>query len=167
VFHEDTVAFAWAVPDASPRERIRERFEEVAALVVATLIKLGVEARVGEVPGEYCPGEWSVNARGRAKLMGVGQRVVRAATHVGGVIVVGGADRVRDVLVPVYRALEFPWDPATTGSIDAEIGAVDVDIVADAFAHEVGLVHDLGETPLDPALLRASEERRDEFTPPG
>jgi hypothetical protein len=26
----------------------------------------------GEVPGAYCPGDWSVNARGERKLMGVG-----------------------------------------------------------------------------------------------
>ena len=31
----------------------------------------------GEVAGEYCPGQHSVNARGERKLMGVGQRLIR------------------------------------------------------------------------------------------
>ena len=44
--------------------------------------------------------------RGReAQADGRGQRLATAAVHVGGVIVVSGAERVRGVLVPVYRAL--------------------------------------------------------------
>jgi hypothetical protein len=62
-----------------------------------------------------------VNARGRAKLMGVGQRIVQGAAHVGGVVVVTGADRIRDVLIPVYRALELEWDPGTVGSVADEV----------------------------------------------
>ena len=71
--------------------------------IAAALCDLGVDARVGEVEGEYCPGEYSVNARGALKLMGVGQRIVRGAAHVGGVLVVGRSDRTRRVLEPVYR----------------------------------------------------------------
>jgi lipoate-protein ligase A len=82
---------------------------------------LGVDARVGEVPGEYCPGEHSVNAGGRRKLMGVGQRLIQGAAHVGGVVVVGGGDRVRDVLTPVYRDLGLEWDPTTAGSLRDEV----------------------------------------------
>ena len=37
--------------------------------------------------------------------MGVGQRLVRGAAHVGGVVVVDQGDRIRDVLLPVYDAL--------------------------------------------------------------
>lgn len=121
VFHEDTIAFSWAIPDPSGMEGTRRRFESLAAIMAAAFRSLGIDARVGEVPGEYCPGEHSVNARGATKLMGVGQRIVAGAAHVGGVVVVGGSDRVRDVLVPVYRALDLDWDPATTGSLEDEI----------------------------------------------
>jgi octanoyl-[GcvH]:protein N-octanoyltransferase len=120
VFHQGTLAFSWAIPDPSPREGIRPRFEEIAAIMAEAFRSLGVDARVGEVPGEYCPGEHSVNARGKTKLMGVGQRVVAGAAHVGGVVVVAGADRIREVLLPVYEALELEWDPATAGSLEDE-----------------------------------------------
>lgn len=120
VFHQGTLAFSWARPDPSPREGIRPRFEEVAGIMAEALRSLGVDARVGEVPGEYCPGEHSVNARGTTKLMGVGQRVVADAAHVGGVVVVTGADRVREVLLPVYEALKLDWNPATVGSLEDE-----------------------------------------------
>src|SRR5207244_3727585 len=80
-----------------------------------------IVARGGEGPGEYCPGEHSVNARGQVKVMGVGQRLVATAAHVGGVIVVSGAERIRQVLVPVYEALGLTWDPSTVGALADEV----------------------------------------------
>jgi octanoyl-[GcvH]:protein N-octanoyltransferase len=74
VFHEGTIAFSWAIPDPSAREGIRRRFDEIAGIMVEAMRSLGVDARIGEVPGEYCPGEHSVNARGETKVVGVGQR---------------------------------------------------------------------------------------------
>jgi len=137
VFHSGTLAFAWAMPVAELRAGIQERFDALAEIVAAALRRLGVDARVGEVPGEYCPGEHSVNARGRVKLMGVGQRVVRGAAHVGGVIVVAGSGRVRAVLEPVYGALGLPFDPATAGAVEDEIGPVAPERVAEALLEEL------------------------------
>ena len=106
VFHGGTIAFSWTMPDAVPREDVMARFDEAADIMMRALRRLGIDARVGEVPGEYCPGQHSVNARGERKLMGVGQRLIRGAAHVGGVVVVSGGERIRDVLLPVYDALE-------------------------------------------------------------
>jgi len=117
VFHEHTLAFAWASSDPEPRAGIQERFETVADVMVEAFDKLGIDARIGELPGEYCPGQWSVNVGGRVKVMGVGQRLIRGAAHVGGVVVVDDGERIRDVLIPVYRALELDWDPRTSGAL--------------------------------------------------
>ena len=136
VFHEQTLAFAWSMPDSSPRENVDARFEEIAGIVAAALQGLGVDARIGEVPGEYCPGRHSVNALGKAKLMGVSQRVIRRAAHVGGVIVVGGSQRIKDVLKPVYEALGVTWRPETTGSIEDEVRGVGYDSVREAILGE-------------------------------
>jgi octanoyl-[GcvH]:protein N-octanoyltransferase len=121
VFHEGTLELAHAVPDPDPKPRIHERFEATATLIARALRGLGVDARVGEVPGEYCPGRWSVNAAGARKLAGIGQRVVAGGSHTGAVIVVGGAERVREVLEPVYQALELEWDPRTVGAVEDEV----------------------------------------------
>ncbi|MGZ8786485.1 MAG: hypothetical protein ACXW1Y_13095, partial [Acidimicrobiia bacterium] len=43
------------------------------------------------------------------------------AAHVGGVIVVWGGDWISEVLIPVYRALDLPWNPTTSGDL---VGAV-------------------------------------------
>lgn len=143
VYHDQTLAFAWTVPDPAPIERITERFVSLAERLATACRALGVDARVGAVAGEYCPGAYSVNARGRTKLMGVGQRLTRRAAHVGGVIVVGDSDRVREILVPVYDALGIPWDPETVGSLADEIGPVLLDQVAEAVLEEFGRDYDL------------------------
>jgi len=151
VFHEDTIAFSWIVPDPVPRLRIRQRFEWLSSLMAEAFLRLGVDARIGAVPGEYCPGEHSVNARGSVKLMGVGQRLVKGAAHVGGVVVVDGAARVREVLVPVYDALGLAWDPVTVGALADEAPGVTwegaIGAVQEAFARSRGLT--VGAVPAD------------------
>jgi lipoate-protein ligase A len=117
VFHEGTLAFSWATPDPDPKTRIEERFKTISGIMADAFDTLGIDARVGQLPGEYCPGDWSVNVGGRVKVMGVGQRIVRGAAHVGGVVVVDHGHRIRDVLIPIYRALHLDWDPRTAGSL--------------------------------------------------
>ncbi len=84
---------------------------------------------MGEVPGEYCPGAYSVNARGSVKLIGTAQRLVRGGALLGASIVVGDGPGVRAVLRDVYAALELEWDDATAGSVDDEVAGVTVDEV--------------------------------------
>jgi lipoate-protein ligase A len=166
VFTRQTLGFAWCVPDADPRASIGARFEEIAAAIAAALRGLGVDARVGAIPGEYCPGEHSVNARGRTKLMGVGQRIVKRAAHVGGVIVLGASERIRGVLVPVYERMGFAWDPASVGSIEDEIGAVAREAVIDALLAELAQRHDLERAPIANGLLAAAENSEHEHRLP-
>jgi lipoate-protein ligase A len=137
VFEQHALAFAWTVPARDARAGIRARFEVLSTLVARALCSLGVDARVGEVAGEYCPGEFSVNARGAVKLMGVGQRVLRRAAHVGGVIVVRGAPRVAAVLEDVYAALGFPLDGSRTGAVEEEVPGLDAQAVADALVAQI------------------------------
>jgi hypothetical protein len=70
---------------------------------------------------------------------------------VGGVVVVRDAERVRDALVRVYRALEIPWDPATAGSVEDEVGPISLAEVADAleaaFARRLDLVAGVPDAP--------------------
>jgi octanoyl-[GcvH]:protein N-octanoyltransferase len=153
VFHEGTLACSWAVPDHRPPARTTERFRELAELLADVLGRLGVDARVGELPGEYCPGAWSVNARGRTKLVGIGQRLIAGGAHRGAVIVVGGSERIREVLVPVYEALDLEWDPATAGSVEDEIGELELAAVEEAILAGLARDYDLREEGLDGTTL--------------
>jgi len=147
VFHEGTLELAHAVPDPDPRRTIHDRFEATAELIAEALGALGIDARVGEVAGEYCPGRWSVNAGGARKLAGIGQRVISGGAHVGTVIVAADAAAVREVLEPVYAALGLAWDPATVGAVERPWDAVR-DAVLAQYAQRFELVEDVvdGET---------------------
>jgi lipoate-protein ligase A len=152
-FHEGTIGLAHAVPDPSPRQGIRRRFESTAARLTRALAGLGVDARVGQVPGEYCPGTYSVNARAEVKLAGIGQRLIAQAAHVGGVIVVSGARRLRDVLSPVYDALSLEWSPDATGEVASEAPDVTWEGVRDALLAEYGREHELVQAEPDERTL--------------
>lgn len=157
VYAREVLAFAWVMPAPDPRIGITERFDEVATLVVDALHELGVDARIGEVPGEYCPGSHSVNARGRVKLMGVGQRVVRGAAYVGGAIVTGGSARLRTVLGPVYAALGLPFDPQALGSVEDERPGTRPDEVGTALLDVLARDHVLEPGALEPELVARAE----------
>jgi lipoate-protein ligase A len=158
VFHPGTIAFAWAFPDATPRERVRHRFDLVAGIMADSFRRLGVDARIGEVPGEYCPGSHSVNVGGRRKVMGVGQRLVARAAHVGGVVVVDRAVDVRRVLLPVYRRLDIAWDPDTTGDLASALPGIDVEAVAATVLDRVAEEAELVEVEPDSDTLDLAEQ---------
>jgi lipoate-protein ligase A len=153
VFHEQTLHLGHAAPDGDPRPRITRRFETTAALLARAFQRLSIDAHVGEIEGEYCPGAHSVNARGAVKLMGVAQRVIKDGAHMGAVIVVADADRVRDVLSPVYAALGLEWRPETTGSLADERPGLTWDAACAAIEAEYTELYSLEPAELDAETL--------------
>jgi len=141
-----------------------ERFAAMTELVRAALARLGVRAAVGALPGEYCPGAWSLHAGG-VKLAGISQRVVRGAAWTEGFVIAGGGDRVRAVLVDVYAALGLEWDPATAGDlVSAGAPATSWDAAAGALRAELARRHELVAEPLSARTLaraRALRARHD------
>ena len=107
-------------PDALSPSGMQDRFEEFGELLAEVLRGFGIDARVGEVPGEYCPGAHSVNARGQVKLVGTAQRMVRNAWLFSSVVMFDDADPVRSLLKTVYDELELPFDPASVGAVHDE-----------------------------------------------
>jgi lipoate-protein ligase A len=151
VFHSGTLAFAWTISEPEPRAKVHERFELLAQVMAGAFRDMGLDARIGQVEGEYCPGAYSVNLAGRLKVMGVGQRLVRGAAHVGGVVVVEGSDRLRDVLTPVYDALNLTWRPETAGALADAIPGVDLEAVRRAIVERFGRIAEIthGAVPED------------------
>jgi octanoyl-[GcvH]:protein N-octanoyltransferase len=160
LYHEGTIALSWVTSDPNPTSGTHSRFEQLAELLAAALRGLGVDARVGEVPGEYCPGAYSVNARGTSKLVGIGQRIVSGGAHLGVVVVVRDSALVREALERVYDALGLEWDPATAGSVEDELGSVELAAVEEAILDQIREAgHELREATLDPETLELAERR--------
>ena len=167
VFHEGTLAFSWAIPTPDPLREITERFHVIDRVVVRSLRGLGFDARVGEVPGEYCPGRYSVNLGGRWKVMGVGQRLRRGVAHVGGVVVVSGRAPINRVLTPVYRELGFDWEREATGSLRAVRPDVTASRVAGALITELASEAELSAGGLDASTLGLAARFLPDHIPPG
>jgi len=130
----ESIAFAWARPDPDAHLHIRPRFEHLAEWIRASLARLGLDARIGPLPGEYCSGEFSVNLAGRVKVMGVGQRVIRGGAHVGGVLTLAQSETLRAVLIPIYEALEIEFRPETAGGLRDLEPDLEVETVLDSMA---------------------------------
>lgn len=160
VYDEGCLVIDEVVADDEALARIRDRFESVAERQAGVLRGLGVDARVGQVPGEYCPGAFSVNARGQAKLLGAAQRVIRGASLLSTVVVVESAQRIRPVLRDVYRALALDWEPATAGGISDEIYNVRVADVEEAMLDELAGRYDLLSGTIGARELAAVAARR-------
>ena len=127
---------------------LETRFQYYGTLYASVLEELGIDARVGAVPGEYCPGAHSVNARGVVKLVGTGQRVVRNAWLFSTLIVLGDDDVLWGLLTDIYRLLELPFDPVSVGSLSGET----VDLDPAALERRVVAAY----SPTEPAALDAA-----------
>ena len=134
-YHHGSLIIDHIQPEADAMFGFRKRFEYFGELFTTMLQSLGVDAAVGEIPDEYCAGEYSVHAvltpEYRIKLAGTAQRVVKGAWLFSTSLVVENAEPVRDVLTDVYKALELPLDPTTVGAVDDAVPGVTVADVID------------------------------------
>jgi lipoate-protein ligase A len=120
-YHEGCLGIDELLGEPDPIAGMHDRFRATGVRLAGALRSLGVDARVGSVPREFCPGEFTVNARGAVKLVGTAQRVIRHASLLAASVAVDGADALRAVLTDVYEALELDWDPATVGAVASEV----------------------------------------------
>jgi len=139
---------------------IRERFQGLGQLLADMLRSLGVDAQVGPVPGEYCPGEFSVNDGRGHKLVGTAQRLVRGGWLFSSMIIVTGARQVSDVLDPIYRALGLQFDPATVGAVEDAIPGITVDQVEAAVVQAYDALGELVLTEVPLAVERLADDSR-------
>ena len=114
-FSGTTVSFLRATPVEDGRSSITDRYEATIEVVREALSQLGVEASDGEPDGAFCPGTHSLSADG--KIVGLAQRVRRDTAVISGIVVVSDHEEINEVLDPVYRALEIPFERTATGSI--------------------------------------------------
>ncbi len=139
VYHRGSVVVDHVLrtPDAS-RDPI-ERFRRFAALHAAVLTGLGADARIGAVPGEYCPGDHSVNLGGTRKVVGSAQRVTRDGWLFSSIVQVTGASALRGPLTAAYARLGYDFDPATVGTLEDDLPGVTVEAVTAALLAAYGV----------------------------
>lgn len=112
----------WAEP--------RVRFERFSGALRAALRRFDDDVRVGEVPGEFCPGEYSLNVGGRTKVVGVAQRVTRHGWLISALLNVNHSEETGELIDRVYAMLDYEWDRGTYGALGKPGALIAVDDVA-------------------------------------
>lgn len=161
----DTGTFGFSIvrpADEGERRRdIRERYDEAADLVLGAFSRLGLEAEVGEVREEFCPGDHSVRVGGweeGTKVVGIAQRLTRRATSVGGIVLVHGEGALSRVLEKVYGALGLPFRPGSVGSLHRAGVKAELDKVVGAFAAEAVFRYGAEPANVDSRTLEAARK---------
>lgn len=143
-------------------EPISARFARFGKFYREVLRDLGVRAEVGEVPGEFCPGEYSVNDGRGHKVVGTAQRITRNGWLFSAVVLVQDPEPLRQALIEVYAALRLDWDPSTVGTLDGSAPGLTVGAVGEAVI--AGYRRDFDVNVIDPPVSAPDPER---FRVPG
>lgn len=151
-YHEQSLCLEITAGGGRPQAAITARFAALADVFVTVLSGFGLDARIGAVPDEYCPGAYSVNVAGVHKLMGAAQRITRDGWMLGASLVVRNPEPVRAVLRDVYQALNVPFDPASVGDVSTFAPHVRTSDVAAALLRELGRSIALEPCPWPPHI---------------
>lgn len=160
-YHRGSLVIDHIQPEDHAMFGFRERFEHFGELLTQMLRSQGVEAGVGEIPGEYCAGEYSVHAKvphrdngehpvHRIKLAGTAQRVVKGAWIFSASLILEDGAAIREVLIDVYDALGLEFDPATAGAAEDAVARLTVESTTAALLAEY---HDSAAPGADVAQL--------------
>jgi lipoate-protein ligase A len=125
-YHEESLVLDVISHDPNPHQLINNRFQAMGEVFVETFDRLGISAKLGQVPREFCPGKYSVISE-NVKLVGTAQRIARGGWLIGASVIVRNAAPVREVLGQVYRALELDMDPKTIGALNEINSSISVD----------------------------------------
>lgn len=151
-YDHGSVVIELARPEDQIVGGIEARFSELASLISTSLARHGVALELGELPGEYCPGRFSLHIPGGPKVAGIAQRIIKGASLTAAVLAVGSGDRLRAVTAEVYAALELPLDLTTVGAITDYHPSVATNVIADSLA-ELAPAH-FGALPIRSASRR-------------
>lgn len=155
-YHPGSIVIDHIEPTQEFLTRTQDRFVRFGQMYAAALRDIGIDARMGEIPGEYCPGEHSVNVGGEIKAIGTAQRVVGGAWLFSSSIIVTDPDPIRAVLTDVQAALGLDWEPRTGGAIAELHPDVTVDAVEEALLTAYSREYELVPAALTPTDAEAA-----------
>ena len=162
-FHDGILAFAFMFHDREARSKMHYYFNFVSSILQDALGSLGFACNVGELTGEYCPGQYSINIENKIKIAGIAQRIVANAVYVGGFIAVSNADLIKEILVPVYSHLEIDWNPNTVGSLENYKSDIKKNDVIDAIKNRLSSFYKIKQLSIEQALIQDASKDQSKY----
>jgi octanoyl-[GcvH]:protein N-octanoyltransferase len=158
--NEGSISFSLTFPVEDLRQGLYKRYAKGVELIAAALRRIGVEAEVGAVEGEFCPGAHSVRSGGPwgVKHAGLAQRVTRRAARLEALILVSETGELVPLLQKFYDAIDLPFRSESVGDLP-----VDVPRVIEALWAEVRERYGGEERSLDKNLLEKARSLGDEW----
>jgi octanoyl-[GcvH]:protein N-octanoyltransferase len=117
LFDENALGITIIAPHAAPHSAMIRRYEILSSAIASGLQNVGIDAHVGELPNEYCPGKYSVNAEGRIKLVGVAQRMNQRCLQMGAIVSVHRSEEACAGIAEAYCSMGLNFDPLTYGAM--------------------------------------------------
>lgn len=158
-YHRGSVAIDHVVRTSKPTEGLKDRFKWFARSHADVLSAFGLDVRIGELPGEYCPGEYSINVGGATKVVGSAQRITRDGWLFSTIVQVTGSASIRDVLIAAYDEIGYELNSSTIGSIEDYRPDISTDAVEQALIDVYASGTDVIQTSLSGEILQEVASR--------
>lgn len=150
-YHRGTLIVDHIEPHDDAMMGHQARFIHFGQLYARALQRVGVQAQMGELAGEYCAGEHSVhgipgpasNTQVPVKLVGTAQRVIAGAWLFSSVFVTSDSAPIREVLDEVYQKMQIPMDPSTVGAADDLVAGVKPEVFLEELLTEYATEYEI------------------------
>ncbi len=137
IFDEHALAVTLIWPHPEPHAHTIRRYDIFSGIIADALKSLGIDARVGELPNEYCPGKFSINAGGQVKLVGIAQRMNRRCVQMGAIIAVERSEKACSAIGKAYQSMGLSFDPETYGAVTELVTGLTYDKARSEIRHAV------------------------------
>ena len=110
-------------PHDNPGKDIINRYELFSEKIATYIGLLGVDARIGQVDGEFCPGRFSINSSRQKKLVGIAQRITKYGYYLSALILLEPSPEAIDALSATYKLIDLDFDPSSHGDLHELVGS--------------------------------------------
>ncbi|MBR74445.1 MAG: hypothetical protein CL872_05875 [Dehalococcoidaceae bacterium] len=162
-FHSGTLVFAWMFNDLDARLKMHYYFDLVSNFFQNIVNEFGLDCFVGEIDGEYCSGEYSLNLDNKVKIAGIAQRIVNKAVYIGGFIAINNSNLIKKMLIPIYKDLGIKWNPQTVGSLADYDSTIDFQSVLSKILNQLDKNYNVSQLCINQDILQNSKNNQEKY----
>ena len=162
-FHSGTLIFGWMFHDLQARSKMHYYFDYVSKFFRSVIIDFGLNCFIGEIEGEYCSGQYSLNLDHKIKIAGIAQRIVNNAVYIGGFIAVENSNLIKEMLIPIYKELGIKWQPQTAGALNDYNNTIDFTSLMSKISEKIHENYNANRLCINSEILQDSKKNQAKY----